>query len=133
MEQGDAEAAAFYLGAMAHYIGDVSQYGHSYPNEVPHSDYENWVKRRTDSFNEGVFESYIQEDGLVRRRPYTAVKRISKATSGGQGDILTAEEMDDLYSERPQRYVDSIGESLNLVVHELADVLHRFWLNEVAS
>ena len=118
---------------MAHYIGDVSQYGHSYPNEVPHSDYENWVKRRTDSFNEGVFESYIQEDGLVRRRPYTAVKRISKATSGGQGDILTAEEMDDLYSERPQRYVDSIGESLNLVVHELADVLHRFWLNEVAS
>ena len=33
--------------------------------------------------------------------------------------------------ERPQRYVDSVGESLNLVVNELADVLHRFWLNEV--
>ena len=35
--------------------------------------------------------------------------------------------------EKPQRYLDSIGESLNLVVNELADVLHRFWLNEVQS
>ena len=133
MEQGDTTAAAFYLGAMAPYIGDVSQYGHSYPKEAHHGDYENWVKRRTDSFNEGVFESYLQADGLVRRRPYTAVKRISRATSGGQGRILTAEEMDALYSEKPQRYLDSIGESLNLVVNELADVLHRFWLNEVQS
>jgi hypothetical protein len=29
--QGNPRAAAFYLGAMAHYIGDVSQYGHSIP------------------------------------------------------------------------------------------------------
>jgi hypothetical protein len=27
----DRRAAAFYLGAMAHYIGDVSQYGHTVP------------------------------------------------------------------------------------------------------
>ena len=40
MEDGDPVAAAFYLGAMAHYIGDVSQYGHSYPDEDHHSDYE---------------------------------------------------------------------------------------------
>lgn len=133
IEQGDTVAAAFYLGAMAHYIGDVSQYGHTYPDEEHHSDYENWVKTRTDSPNEGVFESYLQADNLIRRRPYTAVKRISRATSGGQGDILPAEEMDDLYETRPQRFVDSIGASLNLAVNELADVLHRFWLNEVSD
>jgi hypothetical protein len=43
--QGNSRAAAFHLGAMAHYIGDVSQYGHSVPNETHHSDYErstNW-------------------------------------------------------------------------------------------
>ena len=32
-QAGDAKAAAFYLGAMAHYIGDVSQYGHAVPWE----------------------------------------------------------------------------------------------------
>lgn len=34
--QGSPRAAAFYLGAMAHYIGDVSQYGHTIPNEQQH-------------------------------------------------------------------------------------------------
>jgi hypothetical protein len=127
---GNAEAAAYYLGAMAHYIGDVSQYGHAYPDEENHGNYETWMKSRTTSFDAGHFESYIQGDNLVRRRPYTAVKRISKATSEGQGDILSAEEMDDLYSQRTQEWRDSIGASLNLGVNELADVLHRFYLNE---
>ena len=40
-------------------------------------------------------------------------------TSGGRGQILTAEEMDNLYSARPQRYTDSIRHSLNLAVNEL--------------
>lgn len=70
-EEGDLSAAAFYLGAMAHYIGDVSQYGHAYPDEENHSNYEGWVRNRTESFNDGVFESYVQLDSLVRRRPYT--------------------------------------------------------------
>ena len=38
---------------MAHYISDVSQYGHSVPLEHHYSDYEGWVGRRTDSPNEG--------------------------------------------------------------------------------
>ncbi len=128
---GDSSAAAFYLGAMAHYIGDVSQYGHTCRCEDHHGDYESWAKRRTDSFNEGHFESYIQEDGLVRRRPYTAVKRISLAVSRGDGDIMSAEAMDASYSNKDQAYLDNVGESLNVGVNELADVLHRFWLNEV--
>jgi len=132
-EEGDLSAAAFYLGAMAHYIGDVSQYGHTYPDEENHSNYEGWVRNRTESFNDGVFESYVQLDSLVRRRPYTGVKRISKVTSGGNDDILTAEEMDGLYegNPKPQIFIDSIGESLNYGVNELADVLHTFYLNLV--
>ena len=116
---------------MAHYIGDVSQYGHSYPNEEHHGDYERRVRNQTNQFDDGVFESYLAIDSFVRRRPFTAVKRISLVTSGGRGQILTAEEMDDLYSARPQRYTDSIGHSLNLAVNELADVLHTFFLNVV--
>ena len=35
--------------------------------------------------------------------------------------------------ERDQAFIDSTGAALNLVVNELADVLHRFFLNEVSK
>lgn len=130
-QQGEPGHAAFYLGAMAHYIGDVSQYGHSWRDEVHHGDYESWAATRTDSFAEGFFESYIQLDSLVRRTPYTATKRISVSTFAGNDRILTAQEMDLLFSTKPQEYIDSVGDSLNLAVNELADVLHTFYLNVV--
>lgn len=131
--QGDPRAAAYYLGAMAHYVGDVSAYPHSIRGEQHHGDFESWVKRKTDSFDEGHFETYIQADTLVRRRAYTAVKRISKATARGQEQILSALEMDSRYANRnsDQAYKDSVGHSLNLGVNELADVLHTFFLNVV--
>lgn len=132
-QSGDARAAAYYLGAMAHYMGDASQYGHSVPFEDHHSDYENRIKRKTDSFTEGFFEDYIELDGLVRRRAYTAVKRISKATARGKGSILPASDMDGLYSDQGDAYTDSIGHSLNMGVNELADVLHTFFLNVVSE
>jgi len=130
-EQGNTGAAAFYLGAMAHYVGDVSQYGHTVPFEQHHGDYENWVKRRTTSFDAGNFESYIVADNLVRRRAYTATKRISKVTGRGRDRILSAAAMDNHYSDKDQEYLDNIGDSLNLGVNELADVLHTFYLNIV--
>lgn len=131
--QGNRRAAAFYLGAMAHYIGDVSQYGHSVPNETHHGNYERWVAQRTGSFNAGTFESFIVLDSLVRRSAYTAVKRISRVTARGRGNILSAAQMDSLWSTKPQSYLDSIGHSLNLGVNELADVLHTFFLNVVSE
>jgi hypothetical protein len=130
---GNLKHAAYYLGAMAHYIGDTSQYGHAVPFENHHGDYENWAKSRTDSFNDGHFETFITLDSLVRRTPYTAVKRISKITAGGKGKILWATRMDELYPQKNnnQEYKDSVGFSLNKGVNELADVLHTFYLNEV--
>jgi hypothetical protein len=131
--QGNKRAAAFYLGAMAHYLGDLSQYGHTIPNEAHHSDYEGWVAQRTGSFAAGHFESYIVLDSLVRRSAYTAAKRISLATARGRGAILSAAQMDSLWSTKPQSYIDSIGHSLNLGVNEIADVLHTFFLNVVSE
>ncbi len=121
-QAGNESDAAFYLGAMAHYVGDASQYGHAVTFEQHHGDYESWVKRRTTSFDAEPFASYIVANNLVRRTPYTAVKRISKATGKGKGKILSASEMDELYSERPPKYLDSIGHSLNLGANELAHV-----------
>jgi hypothetical protein len=81
--QGNPRAAAFYLGAMAHYIGDVSQYGHAIPNEVHHSDYEGWVAQRTSSFNAGHFEGFIVLDTLVRRSAYN--RRQADLSDDGTG------------------------------------------------
>ncbi len=130
-EQDDPVAAAFFLGAMAHYVGDVSAYPHSIPNEDHHSDYENRVKRRTISFDTGHYETYVELDRLVRRRAYTAVKIVSKGTGQGRGSILSAAEMDSRYFARSQENEDSVGHSLNLGVNALADVLHTFFLNVV--
>ena len=123
---GQFDDAAFYLGAMAHYIGDLAQYGHTYPGEQHHSDYENWAKSRTDRFDDGVFESYINPDGLQVRRAHEAGATVSRAASQGIGDILSAAQMDAHYGNRDQQYLDSVGAVLNLVVNELADVLHKF-------
>lgn len=58
-------------------------------------------------------------------------RRISVSTFRGNDRILSAREMDSLYSRKPQRYIDSIGDALDLAVNELADVLHTFYLNVV--
>jgi hypothetical protein len=131
--QGNPQAAAFYLGAMTDYIGDVSQYGHSVPFETPerHSAYERFVATRTASFGAAEFQSFIVLDSLVRRSAYTAVKRISRVTARGEAAILSAAQMESLWSTKPQNYMESIGHSLNLGVNELADVLHTFFLNVV--
>lgn len=130
--RGDLNEAAYYLGAMAHYVGDAAQFGHTYPDEANHSNYERWAASRTDSFNEGHFEGSLVASSLVRRRPYTAVKRISKAVFFGRGDILPAPTMDAKYrNERDQAFLDSAGAALNVGVNELADVLHTFFLNVV--
>jgi hypothetical protein len=129
---GDPAAAAYYLGAMAHYIGDVGQHGHAYPDERQRAAYSRWIKRHTSDFTAAVFDPYVEAGELVRRRPYTAVTRIAKATSDGEGSILGAEQMKRLYGDETEEWLDSIGASLNLAANEIAGVLHRFYLNEVS-
>jgi Zinc dependent phospholipase C len=133
-EEGNLSAAAFYLGAMAHYIGDVSQYGHVIPDEKNHSNYEGWVARRTKGPTGGPFEEYLKADGLTRRTAYTAAKRIAKITGKGKGPILSAKAMDGKYkNNRDEAFEKSVGHSLNLGVNELSDVLHTFYLNVVST
>ena len=131
-QQGNESDAAFFLGAMAHYIGDVSQYGHSGPGEDHHSDYEGWASSRSEP-TDTVLTPFLSESSLVRRTPYTAAKRISRATSGGRDEIQTFAFMDANYASRNSDpvYLASAGNALNIAVNELADVLHTFFLNIV--
>lgn len=86
-EQDNHAHVAFYLGAMAHYIGDVSQYGHSGFAEQHHGDYESWVGGRSEPEDE-ILSPFLIQSSLLRLTPYTAVKRISKITSAGKGEVL---------------------------------------------
>ncbi len=127
ISDGDEQSAAFYLGAMAHYIGDVGQYGHSYPGEKNHGNYESWVGRRTKTFDGGTFEVWLRQHRRDPVSAYEAVSIISKATSEGTFEgILPAERMDELYHTRPTEFVRSIGLSLNLTVNTLTRVLRSF-------
>ena len=130
-EQGQLAHAAFFLGAMAHYIGDCSQYGHNYPEEKNHGNYEAWAATLTASFTAPTFNGFINLDALVARTPYTATRRVSRAAFLGQGRILPAPKMDVLFAKKPQEFIDSVGAALNLGVNELADVLHTFFVNVV--
>ena len=128
-EQGQPAHAAFYLGAMAHYLGDCSQYGHNYPHEQNHGNYEAWTATQTSSLTAPAFRDFIELDSLVHRTAYTATRRVSRIVFLGQGDILPAAKMDALFSKKPPEFVQSVGRSLNAGVNELADVLHTFVLN----
>jgi hypothetical protein len=98
-----------------------------------HSDYEGWVAQRTASFSGGTFETYISSEPRVRRSAYVAAKRISLTVARGKAPILSAVQMDSLWTTKPQPYLDSIGHSLNLGVNELADVLYTFFANVVSE
>ena len=70
---------------------------------------------------------------VLRRTPFTAVRRVSKAVFTGQGSILPATQMDMLVPTKPPAFMTSVGASLNVGVNELADVLHTFFLNVVVE
>ncbi len=89
---------------------------------------------RTASLNGGHFESAIQLDQLVTRTPYTAVRRVSRATGRGQGAILSARDMEDRQDTREApEFLASVAASLNFGANELADALHSFYRNIVAE
>lgn len=128
LRQGKVADAAYFLGAMAHYIGDLSQYGHTVSFEKNHSNYEGLIARRTGSFQAGNFESHILPDGLEERDPYDAARDLSLLIVQGGGDIRSARWMDDNYGNREEEFWRSVGASLNAGVNYLADVLHTFYV-----
>ena len=77
-EQGKPAHAAFFLGAMAHYVGDCAQYGHNYRAEKNHGNYEAWAASRTTSLTDPTFLTFITLDSLMRR---TASQSLHRALS----------------------------------------------------
>ena len=102
INKGNLSDASYYAGAMAHYIGDVSQYGHSVDFEAHHSDYERLIGSKTESFHAVFFKNYLIPDGLSEEDPYNAVVVVSLATARGEGKIKSAAWMDFHYNKKDQ-------------------------------
>jgi len=138
--RGDMASAAKYAGAMTHYISDVAVFGHvmgkatPWGEEVHHSDYESYVNSKTSSYH-AEFNAYLRFDGsLDIITAYDAAVRLAYDTtfdSSGRG--LTCVWMDQNYNWSDPTFRDRAGESLNLAVNLVTDVLYTLYVEYKAS
>ncbi|MCS7124774.1 MAG: zinc dependent phospholipase C family protein [Candidatus Bathyarchaeota archaeon] len=131
---GRVAEAVKRLGAMTHYIVDLAVFGHvmgaktEWGEEKHHSDYEDYVERRTNSY-EDEFNVFLQFDGTLETlTAYDAALKLAYDTTFDTDGDLTCVWMDNNYNWSNPAFLNRCGESLNLAVNLIADVLHTFAL-----
>ena len=122
---------------MSHYIADVAVFAHVMGSTTDwgaetgnvHSNYESYVNTRTSSYST-TYNNYLSYDGnLVSVSAYDATLNIARDTTFDKGGIYNCTWMDNHYSTSNPIYWNRAGESLNLAVNTLADVLHTLYVN----
>lgn len=132
---GNLSAAALHLGMVAHYVADVAVFGHvmgaatPWGAEVHHSDYENYVSEKTKSYGGGEFTNFLVYDNtLTLVTAYDATVKLARDTTFDLGQRnLNCTWMDQHYNWNDYTFKSRAGESLNLAVNAVADVLHTFY------
>jgi hypothetical protein len=130
--QNYAEAAKT-AGIMTHYIADLAVFGHvmgastPWSSETHHSDYEDYVNTRTSSYS-GSVNTFLSYDGaLITLSAYNATVNVAYDTTFGGNNNLTCVWMDDNYNWTNPNFSGRCGQSLNLAVNIIADVLHTLY------
>jgi hypothetical protein len=135
-KSGDLANASKMLGAMTHYIADMAVFGHvmgagtdwGAEDEDLHSDYEKQANKCTNSYDDD-FNTYLSYDGsLSTISAYEAALALAYNTTFGDNGNLTCVWMNQSYNWDNPAFVNRCGESLNLAVNLIADVLHTFYL-----
>ena len=139
LRENDFENATKHAGIMAHYITDVAVFGHvmgSYTDwgaEEHHSGYENYVNSRTNNYTSD-FVSYLSFDGsLDTITAYNATLELASDTTFDEDGELTCVWMDQNYNWSNPTFMDRCGESLNLAVNYLTDVLHTLYVSRITK
>ena len=129
----DYADAAKTAGIMTHYIADLAVFGHvmgsstPWKSETHHSDYEDYVNTRTASYS-GSFNTYLSYDGsLTTLSAYNAAVNIAYDTTFGGNNHLTCVWIDSNYNWNNPTFSGRSGQSLNLAVNGIADVLHTLY------
>ncbi|MEM1839451.1 MAG: zinc dependent phospholipase C family protein, partial [Candidatus Bathyarchaeia archaeon] len=140
MLSGDFASAAKYAGAMTHYIADMAVFGHvmgsgtDWGAELHHSDYEEYVGKKT-SWYYSEWSAYLSFDGDLRLiTAYDAAVELAYDTTfdrSGRG--LTCVWMDENYNWSNPIFVARALESLNLAVNYITDVLYTLYTTYVAQ
>jgi len=128
--QGDLKNAAKHAGIMTHYISDMAVFGHvmgsqtCWGNEVHHSDYEDYVQKRTTDYI-SEFNQYLTYDGrLDNVSAYNAAVSLAYDTTFDPKGNLTAVWMDRNYDWNNPIFRERAIESINLAVNYVADTLY---------
>jgi hypothetical protein len=119
---------------MTHYIADVAVYAHvmgnrtEWGNASHHSLYEDYVETRTNSYTDD-FNSFLTFDGtLMKVSAYNATMALAYDTTFDGGNIFNCTWMEQNYNWSNPEFLKRCGESLNLAVNAITDVLHTFYL-----
>lgn len=138
LNSGNYSFAALHAGIMSHYIAEIGVFGHvmgsgtDWGSETHHSDYESYVETRTNEFPTDDFSVYLSYDGsLATLSAYDAALSIAYDTTFGGAGGLTCVWMDTHYNWTNTAFKNRAGESLNLSVNLLTDVLHTLYLSMV--
>jgi hypothetical protein len=130
LEAGNYSFAALHAGIMSHYIADCAVFGHVMNNETHHEDYEDYVETRTNEYPTDDFSTYISYDGaLSAMNAYAATIALANDTTYGGASGLTCVWMDTNYNWSDNTFKNRAGESLNVAVNMMADVLHTLYKN----
>lgn len=138
-KSGDLVNASKRLGVMSHYIVDVAVFAHvmgadtdwGSENKTVHSNYESYVNARTNSYTD-EFNSFLKFDGVLSEiSAYNATLMLAYDTTFDMDGDLNCTWMNQNYNWNDSTFRNRCGESLNLAVNLLADVLHTFYMREI--
>jgi hypothetical protein len=135
LNTNDFVNAAKHAGIMTHYIADLAVFGHVmgaptvWGAELHHSDYESYVNTRTNSYTDD-FNIYLSYDGSLEViTAYDAAVDLAYDTTFDVDGDLTCVWMEENYDWSNSAFKDRCGESLNLAVNYVADVLHSLYVD----
>jgi len=135
----DYPKAAKNAGIMSHYIVDMAVFGHVMGSgtdwgtepQQRHKDYEDYVNDRTSSYD-AQFNGYLSFDGVLSNiLAYDAAKNLAYDTTFDVDGDLTCVWMNQNYDWSNSTFKNRVGESLNLAVNYLADVLHTIAVESI--
>lgn len=139
LKTGDLAGAAKEAGVVSHYIADMAVFGHvmgattDWGEEQHHSDYESYVNQRTLSYT-SEFNTYLTFDGnLDTVSAYNVTTLLAYDTTLDSDGDLTAIWMDEHYDWSDPVFRQRVGESLNLAVNYVTDVLHTLYTEASAT
>ena len=132
---GNLSDSAMHLGMVAHYVADVAVFGHvmgaatAWGAETHHSDYENYVLGRTQSYQDEFGSYLVYDGGLSSVSAYDTALAVARDTTFSANGNCTW--MDQHYSWSDTTFRNRTGESLSIAANAVADVLHTFFTESV--